>query len=260
MTVKRINYSGRKKLTRTQANIVIYPPTGEGEAATFEAKLDLSKLGPAAANARVFVEAYHRTSRIRFDFGTVAAIVEPPISDRRLDEFDDWRHIRFRVKVSDATESAGRILALADRIKPQGLDDQDEPDLVRFCDADLDGRLWDLDFDDNGPIVQVERSAGGAQVIGRSDQFRAAVYPEILRRTLQRAIVEEMASVDDEEHWLNNWFNGFLKAKLNMPAPPAEPITSQIEWIDEAVNNFGRRFRLVDLWTLKADTNDGVAE
>lgn len=260
MTVKRINYSGRKKLTRAQANVVIHPPSSEGEAATFEAKLELSKLGPDAANAKVFIEAYHRTSRVRFDFGTVSALVEPAISERRLEEFDDWRHIRFRVKVSDVTASAGRILAMADRIKPQGLDDQDEPDLVRFCDADLDGRLWDIDFDDNGPIVQVERSAGGAQVVGRSDQFRAAVYPEILRRTLQRAIFEEMASVDDEEHWLSTWFHGFLKAKLNLSAPPAEPITSQIEWIDEAVNSFGRRFRLADLWTLKADSNDGVAE
>lgn len=260
MTVKRINYSGRKKLTRAEANIVIYPPTGEGTAATFEAKLDLSKLALVAANARVFVEAYHRASRLRFDYGTVAAIIEPPINSRRLDQFDDWRHIRFRVKISDVAKSVGRILAMADRIRPQGLDDQDEPDLVRFCDADLDGRLWDIEFDDNGPIVQIERSAGGAQVIGRSDEFRAAAYPEVLRRTLQRAIIEEMASIDDEEHWLSNWFNGFLKPKLNTPAPPVEPISSQIEWINAAVNVFCRKFRLADLWNLKASSRDEAIE
>ncbi|MEZ6081631.1 MAG: hypothetical protein R3C56_39965 [Pirellulaceae bacterium] len=248
MTVKRINYSGRKKLTREEANILIHPPIGENDVATFDATLELRKLLPEAADSRVFVEAYHRTTRIRFDFGTVSAIVEPPLGERRLDEFQDWRDVRFRVRVSDVQHSAGRILAVGDRIKPQGLDESEETDLVRFCDAHLDGRLWDIEFDENGPIVQVERNSGGAQEVGRCDQFRAAAYPEILRRTLQRALIEEQASHDDEEHWFNTWYEGFLKAKLNMPIPPTDSIAAQIDWIDQAVNNFSRNFRLADFW------------
>lgn len=256
MTVKRINYTGRVKLTRENANIVIHPPRSSEEPATFEAILDLTRLLPVYADARVFVEAYHRTTRQRFDYGTVAATKEPTLEARNLNAFADWRLVHFRVRVSDVTKSAGRILALADRIKPQGLEDQEEADLVRFCDADLDGRLWDMDFDDNGPIVQIEREAGGAQEVGRSDQFRASVYPEILRRTLQRALIEDEAAWDDDEHWLSKWYEGFLKAKLNMPAPPTESVATKSEWIEQAVICFARRFRLADLWAPRAGSGE----
>jgi hypothetical protein len=211
--------------------------------------LDLAPLRPHADAGRIFVEAYHQTTRMRFDFGTVAAPVFPPPLDRRLHDFDDWRFVRFRVKVTDVTDSPGRIIAWADRIRPKGPDDQDQSDLVRFKDEDLYGRLWDLDFDDEGPIVLIDRATGGSQKIGRDDRFIAAAYPEILRRVLHKALIEDQATHDDSTHWFNEWYEGFLKAKLRLAEPGTDNDPASLRaWIDNAVEVFSRHFQIAGHW------------
>jgi hypothetical protein len=247
--IRRMNFTSRKRLTREHANVVIHPAPDPTGPATFDVELDLTPLRPAADAARIFVEAYHQTTRMRFDFGTVAAPVKPPPPQRRLHEFPDWRDVRFRVKVTDVDGTHGRIVAWADRIKPKGPEDQDEPDLVRFRDADLDGLLWDIEFDDDGPVVLVERKAGGAQRIGRDDAFIAAVYPEVLRRSLDEALLVQQAVHDDPQHWLKEWHDGYLKAKLGLrKPPPPDQEAARREWIREAVGAFSRRFQIVQHW------------
>jgi hypothetical protein len=249
LPTKRINFTSRKRLTRDHANVVIHPAADPAAPATFDAQLDLEFLRPDADSARVFVEAYHQTTRMRFDFGTVAAVTALPPVDRRLLDFPDWKDVRFRVKVTDIAKSPGRILAWANRIKPKGPDDQDQPDLVRFKDADLYGLLWDIDFDDEGPVVKIERSMGGAQKIGRDDRFIAAVYPEILRRTLEQALLVEKRTRDDTESWYELWFDGFLKAKLSLNTePPPDNERGRREWITDAVGRFAQKFQTVECW------------
>lgn len=258
MPIKRINFTSRRRLTRDHANVVIHPAPEPATPASFDVELDLTGLRPDADAARVFVEAYHQTTRMRFDFGTVAAPIKPPPSQRRLIEFPDWRDVRFRVKVTDVTDSHGRILALGDRIKPTGPEDQDQSDLVRFRDADLFGLLWDIEFDEEGPIVLVDRTAGGAQRIARNEHFIAAVYPEVLRRSLDRALVEDGVAHDDTEHWLSVWYEGYLKPKLCRPEPPpAEDHAGRRTWISETVSEFARRFQIVQYWSATEDGSTG---
>lgn len=242
MPVKRLNFTNRVKLTREQANILIYPT----EPATFEAVLDLSHLPEHAANARVFVEAYHRTTRMRFDFGTVRQITTP--IDRQLLEFDDWKSISFRVKVTDMTESPGRIVAWANNIHPKSPDDQPENDLVRWKDAELDGRLWDMDFDEKGPYVLVEKQIGHANV-GTDALFIATAYPEILRRTLQEALLNARVAEDDPEHWFSTWYTGYFGSRFHLPkVPDAHDQEARRQWIENTVNAFARQFRIADYW------------
>lgn len=257
MPIKRMNFTSRKRLTRDEANVVIHPAADPAAPATFDVDLDLAPLRPEANEARIFVEAYHQTTRMRFDFGTVAAPVIPPPASRRLVEFTDWRDVRFRVKVTDVTSAHGRILAWANRIRPMGPEDQDQADLVRFRDAELDGLLWDLDFDDDGPVVLTEKNAGGAQRIGRDDCFIAAAYPEVLRRSLERALIDEGVSHDDSEHWFGRWYDGFLKAKLNLsPPPPPDQKDACKEWIVDAVRAFARRFQIAQHWPTQVEIGE----
>jgi hypothetical protein len=147
---------------------------------------------------------------------------------------------------------------LADRIRPKGPEDRDESDLVRFRDADLYGLLWDVEFDDDGPIVLIERNAGGAQRLGRNDEFIAAVYPEILRRALDRALIEEKATHDDPEHWLSLWYKGYLKPKLGMEPPEsAEQDGARREWIGNAVRAFARHFQIAQRWPIVEESQTG---
>jgi len=260
MSVQRINFTHRSRLTRDQDNVTIHPD-GDEKPATFEARLQLDKLPDAASDAQVFVEAYHQTTRMRFPYGTVSALQEPPIDQRRLTEFDDWKDVRFRVKITDVKEAPGRMLAWADRIRPKGPDDQDEPDLVRFRDANLLGRLWDMEFDEIGPVVLIEECLG-AQQVGRDDRFRACVYPEVLRRTLEYAFLDEQMSYPDPGHWSTTWVDGFVKAKLNLKPSPAlgsdDPadLPAIRDYINLAVETFARKHQMADLWAQSLEEDD----
>jgi len=254
MPVKRLNFTRRSKLTRKQANVLIHP----GNPATFEAVLNLSHLRETAGSARVFVEAYHRTTRMRFSFGTVAHCTPPPPLELRLTEFSDWKDVSFRVKVTDVTESPGRIIAWANKIHPRGPEDDQQNDLVRWKDADLNGRLWDMEFSESGPVVLVESKVGHATV-GQDPRFIAVAYPEILRRSLTQALLIEKESGDDPEHWFTAWTKGYLTSKLGLRPMDIAPeeFEQRLEWIEDAVREFGRRFQLADQWSVVSGAKGG---
>jgi hypothetical protein len=243
MAVKRLNFTNRSKLTREQANVIVFP----GDPAVFELILDLSHLVDSAGAARVFVEAFHRTTRMRFDFGTVAAI-QPP-QKRFLTEFPEWKDVSFRVKVTNITDAPGRIVAWANNIRPKGPSDDKQDDLVRWKDVDLNGRLWDLEFDEKGPIVLVEKKVGHG-TLGMDGRFIAIAYPEILRRSLAQALLVEKTNGDDPDHWFKGWTKGYLTDKLGLSPVPedADDVEQRRDWIEEAVEKFGKIFKLVDRW------------
>ncbi len=244
MTVKRLNFTQRIKLTRDEANVLIHP----GQPATFEAVLDLSRLPDSQKSARVFIEAYHRTTRMRFPFGTVESHPSPPQQELRLTDFPDWKDVRFRIKVTDVGESPGRIVAWANNIQPKGPDDDEQDDLVRWKDKELNGRLWDMDFDESGPYVVVEKAIGYAN-LGQNNDFRAAAYPEILRRTLVQALLIDKATGDDPEDWFTRWTEGFLVGKLHLQPPPQDDDPGVLcKWIDDAVEQFCRHFNFASIW------------
>lgn len=252
MPVKRLNFTNRSKLTREQANVLVHP----GKPATFEAVLNLLELPASAGTAQVFVEAYHRTTRMRFPFGTVAKVAPPPPHERRLTEFPDWKDVSFRVKVTDVSEEPGRIIAWANNIRPRGPDDDKQNDLVRWKDEDLNGRLWDMEFDDVlGPVVLVEKSVGHASV-GQDPRFIAAAYPEIFRRILNQALLVQKTSGDDPDHWFTAWTKGYLTSNLGLPPVPedAHDIAQRRDWIEQAVEAFGRQFKLADQWSAATGT------
>src|SRR5687767_2791354 len=98
----RLNYTGRKKLNREDARFRLQSgglPGGPcGDGLTFDAQLKLDGYDIAEPDARVWVEAYHRTMLMRFDFGRIGLIVKP--AERRLSLFPDPNAVLFRVKVT----------------------------------------------------------------------------------------------------------------------------------------------------------------
>ncbi len=225
--------------------MVIHP----GSPAHFEVRLNLSHLPVSAKSAVVYVEAYHRTTRMRFYFGTVANITPPPRYDLQLSEFPDWRDVSFRVKVSDMGQNLGQIIAWANNIRPSRPENESQTDLVRWMDADLNGLLWDMEFDEHGPIVVVEKTIGHAR-LGQDSAFIAVAYPEILRRTLYKALIDDKMSSDDTEHWLYEWIEGYLFRRLGMPSLPdqTEDPEPRRDWILQAVAAFGRLFESAEQW------------
>lgn len=253
----RLNYTSRKRLKLDKLGIRIRPDNGQ--AATFDAELNLEDLRPEHDAARVFIEAYRQSTRMRFDFGTVANPTPPAMDARRLIEFEDWKRVLFRIKVTKVTgDDHGRLVAWRNRIRPVGPEDAPERDLLYFENADLDGRVWDLRFDDDlGPVVLIDHRAGDRHDVGGDPKFRASVYPEVLRRTLTQAFILEQENGDDDDHWSRAWLQEFLKPQLKLPdPPPLEDSAARRQWIDDAVHAFGRRHSFSRRWNPDAEEHD----
>lgn len=250
----RLNYTHRRKLTLEKMSIRIYP--AENQPATFDINLNLDDLQGDHDDAHVFVEAYRQSTRMRFDWGTVGSMAPPPIEERRLTEFEEWKHIRFRIKITDINHEVGKLIAWRNQIKPKGPEDEQDNDLIYFENADLDGRVWDLRFDDDlGPVVLIDKKAGNRHDVGGNPKFQAAVYPEVMRRTLIQAFITDEENGDDEQHWSHAWLQGFLKPQLKVQDPPpldeGDP-SGRREWIEEAVRIFAKRNDLNLLWNPEA--------
>src|SRR4051812_26392079 len=95
MTVRTLNYTGRRRLRHDDLRFAIYT-TPQADYA-FKANLDIAKY-ELPEHARVFVEAYRQTHWMRFDFGTVGQVAS--VGNTVLSIFDNTDGILFRVRVT----------------------------------------------------------------------------------------------------------------------------------------------------------------
>ena len=118
MAIRRLNYTGRKPIHRSDTRITVreYPD----RPATFDADLRLGEY-KLPAGAYVFVEAYRQATWMRFPFGRVGELTPPPDLERILTEFESPDRVLFRVRVTSAEGRQGIMLAEADKIRAAGL-------------------------------------------------------------------------------------------------------------------------------------------
>lgn len=238
MAIRRLNYTERRRITREQARITLHD-TPDGM--SFDAALNFAgKRFPD--DARVFIEAYHRTASMRFDFGR-AMQPEPPVS-RLLTEFTDPSAILFRVKVTAASSGAGKLLGAADSLRPSA--DGEQPDdrvpLLPVVADDLGDEVWKVSFDDSGTTLLVNRRMENWNETIRSPFFRAAVFPAAAREILTRITqIEGITSGDDAEDWRSRW----IQFATSIPGAGAVNHDDLAEWVDDAVAAFARQNRLL---------------
>jgi hypothetical protein len=244
--IRRLNYTGRKRLLREDTKIVLNERPGE--AATFDASLSLNKY-ELPNDALVFVEAYRQMTVMRFDFGTVGNI-KPP-DDRRLTDFDSVEAVLFRVKVTSASSSHGKLLAEGDRIRFQRPEEQpdDRMPLLPVKPQELETEIAKLDFSGDEPLLLVNSLMGPYQEIARSPAFTALMYPQIVREILTRIlIIDSHADTEDEENWRSRWlrFATYLPGVSDPPAVNGEIDEQHWDWIDEAVKAFSKQIQVTE--------------
>ena len=240
--IRRMNYTGRRRVARSRVTVRVRPAPGGGWA--FDADIDLAEYG-FPADARVFVEAYNATSYMRFAFGSVGAPAAP--ADTRLAAITGGPLPRFRVKVVDMRSRFGLLLGVADKIVPLRADEAATPrqSLLPVEFRELGSRVWRLDVDD-WPVLELNRRIADLGEVARSaDAFAALVYPEVVRRVLEEAVLvldNTDPEVDDDD-WPGLW----LRYACSLPGVPAPPDgvdeqarVQQREWIEHAVDAFCR--------------------
>jgi len=234
--IRRLNYTGRKKIPRSRVTIRV---ATANDMQRFSADYDLTGLR-FQQDARVFVEAYNSTSYMRFPFGTVGQREEP--LDTRLTEITPRPLARFRLKVVDQTKRYGLLLGVADQLIPLRPDQdlKEKESLLPVDFVDLGDRVWRLDLS-NGPVLELNKRV---ELIGEAARsggsFVGLVFPEVVRRVLSYVVLElgETDPAADDDEWHCRW----LRYATKLPGVDEIPGTKdeREQWIETTVEAFCR--------------------
>jgi hypothetical protein len=236
---KRINFTGRKKLSSEHIDIRINRQEGQ-KFASFVATFDPALTKGLDKDAKIYLEPYAVSSSMRFDFGTVANPQTP--SNTLLSELDRNDSFLFRIKVVDESGQVGRILADANGIRPRDARDDGEARKALFPVEwlDLGELIWRVDYDQNaGPVLQLTTKVTELPTRRNQDALlQGAIYPQAFREVL--SILVRGDGVDDDADWVKGWHEFVLKLTAHdLVEDPIEDDDREL-FIDNAVRQFAR--------------------
>lgn len=230
---RRVNSTDRIRITRDRASIMLDPPADVISFPCASATINLAGLDFPVDSA-VVLEAYYRSSSMRFACGTVGNLNVP--SRMELSDIDLGGAIRFRVLVIEP--DSGRILGSAEGLRPaKSGESPDRQPLLTLRETNLGPELWRIDVDPRvGPVLSVNNLVSGLAVQIRSTPLlQGLVLPHAFRMILQQLGAEGEEEGDDL--WGDDW-RRFLK-EIGMPADPEDTDPDSIDdWIDSAVRAF----------------------
>jgi hypothetical protein len=232
---RRLNSTGRVRISRERVQLALEEPADAISFPWFSATINLGDLD-LPGNAKIAIEAYYRSSSMRFACGSVA---EPRVADRmELSDIDRGGAIQFRVLVF-SPESTGQILASAEGLRPARKGDgPDREPLLPLRETDLGEELWKVEVDfRNGPMLLLNSGIPGfASRLRSSALLQGLILPHALRQILQT--LPDVGEDEGGEAWSDKW-----RTFLRTLGAPDEPDDSEDEqayqvWIDDSAKLF----------------------
>jgi hypothetical protein len=232
---RRFNSTGRLRIIRSRVDIALEQAPDLNVIPTARASLKLEGLD-VPGDAIVAIEAYYRTSSMRFACGTVSSLNVP--EPMLLSDIDKGGAVRFRVLVI-AADGTGRILAAADGLRPSTPGDgADRQALLPMRETDIGNELWKIEVDyRTGPVLLVNnRVSGLAAQIRNETLLQGLILPHAFRTILQN--LSPGGESDEDDLWGDNW-RRFL-SDLGLPTEAEDPddTDSVDEWVESAVRVF----------------------
>jgi hypothetical protein len=254
--IKRVNSTGRRRISWGQVSIEVF----DGTPRTFDAVIDLKDFD-VPTDAEVVLEATCAGSNtiLRFEWGTVGEM-KPP-QNRELTDLRG-ENVFFSLKVIDRTERFGRILGLAENIRPLkggAKTATGRRGILPVEKAELGDELWRLDFQSHDVFLLVnERIPELADRVRFDASVFSLIYPSIVREILTRALDEDQP--DDEgdctDRWPNLWVSFARRLHPERSAPPGpDESEERQEWIAEVVAAFCRDHSLRERFQQSAGSN-----
>ncbi|MBP0114371.1 hypothetical protein [Bradyrhizobium vignae] len=242
---RRINSTGRKRIARESVDIRLAPlKPAEPQAATASFRVEETAFPPSAS---IVLEAYQRSSSMRFECGTVG---DPETSKVMvLDELDRATPVLFRLKVVEGG-GTGKILGAADRIRPAGNENEEgKRSIFPIKETDLGPELWRVSIDDSGPWLLLNyRIPSFKHRILDNPMMRGLILPAALRIVLEHLVEDHEFEDDDDEDWRALWLR-YLREACGIE-DDLEELKEEIErqeWVDTAVRKFCEAHDFVEL-------------
>ena len=232
---RRINFTGRKRISRDHIDIRLLE-AGPDDTLKATLRLDLGGLG-FPANAALAVEAYHRSTGMRFDCGTIS---DPSVPEcLELSEIDPGVNVLFRVRVIDQERESGMLLGSAEGIQPRSDEDGDgRRSIFPVLQLDLRQEVWKVDVDEQaGPsLILNNRIPGFKMRLLENPLLQGAILPNALRIVLQK--IAEDPIPDDDYGWKTDWLL-YCQEGLGVSDDPSElGPDERTEWVEDVLRSF----------------------
>lgn len=238
---RSFNSTNRKRIRQ---DLVRFTVTRDAQKAPLSFIADLGGLKELALPpaAKIYVEASIKHSSLRFDFGSVGAMVHPAACP--LDELDRGHSdVSFRVVVVDESGHLGRLLASGD-----GFIDEAETEagvrrkpLLPAREVPLEQLVWKVEIDiAGGPQLLINSNVPGLLDRVRKDPaLKGAIVPEAFRHVVQFMFDRS----EDEATWFADW-RQLLEVQLGLGAiSDVDPDDDDeiATYVDDAVMRFAEK-------------------
>ncbi len=236
--IQRINSLGRKRIPHNCISIEVF----DGNPRTFDADVDLSQLAfPQEAFVVIEATSAGASTVQRFECGQVGRFAAP--RKVALDQLSG-QNVFFLLKVIDRSEKVGRLLGVAENIRPEKSGNQTisgRKGILPVEQRPLGQQLWKLLFCEHDVFLLVNETVPHLSESVRSDPvFYSLIYPGIVRQILTRAIAEGGDPDADDDTWRTLWLSFARKIHPTHANPPTKDEDSDAvdEWIEMVVESF----------------------
>lgn len=241
--IQRVNSLGRKRVRQSSVVIEVF----DGEPRTFDAEISLEGQGFDDL-ASVVIEATSAGSSVvqRFECGKVGDLIQP--KRLPLDQLTG-QNVFFAVKIIDRSQHVGRLLGLAENIRPEKSGEQTVSGRKGILPVErkpLGEQLWKLDYQEHDVFLIVNSEVEGLTESVRSDPvFYSLIYPDVVRQILSRAISRGGDIDANDDTWPTLWLNFGRKLHPTNDDPPLKEETEEAEeWVEFIVDAFCKMHRL----------------
>ncbi|TVP98083.1 MAG: hypothetical protein EA381_13270 [Planctomycetaceae bacterium] len=237
--IKRVNSTGRRRIGKDHVQIELH----EGPPRRFDAEVQVSGFDNHPEAAVVLEATCAGSNQVcRFEWGSVGNL-RP--TENRLMPGLDGANVYFTLKVIDRSEDFGRILGLADNIRPVKAETKagsGRRGILPVEPAELGDELWRLEYRTEDVFLLVNQRVDGLVDRIRYDSaIYPLIYPTIVRDVLHQALEAQLDDDDDADRWPALWlrFAQDLHPERTKP-PAAEGEDERREWVSEVVKSFCR--------------------
>lgn len=243
-TKRRLNYTARQRIKRERMSVRL-DDSDVGPLLSASLDLDGMNLDPTG---RVVIEAYRQTTIERLDIGTVAArevLQEVPL---RLFDYAEGVLCRVKVISPEGSGDPGRLLAVADQMRPSGNEGRDgaaRPLLPFRADSSLGQRVWALDLEDDEPFIRMNPRIGSWNDFARSPMFSMLVLPDVLGDICKWVIRNRMG--DETEVPVSDWYEFIASLGADLSDCDSEMEADALNLVvDDVVARFSRKHNFAD--------------
>lgn len=242
----RINFTGRKRITRDRVDVQV--ERAQGSLLATISHLGLDGLG-LPDHAQLFVEVYHQTFFHRFQCGTVSAPDLPKESGIADFAAPELLHSRVRVVAVDGSQ-AGQLLALADRLPVSVIGGEGKSrGLLPVGPGSLGSQFWKMDITGDYPQILINESIADWKSVAQDPWFKSLVFPEALRRAALWAATElQNGATEEDSDALRDWCKYFRTRLDTDIAEAVENDEVNDDWADKLTEEFCSRMQLELHW------------